>query len=495
MATSYIKNMNEQHMQNALPSITWSQLRKAGRTLPVPFQLLLKDSDIPLICEEVVRVIPSKRLVMFGLWDDQPVVAKLFIEYRNAKRHLKRDVDGIDALIESNIPTPALLYKGVAREKRIHVLIFERILKSHNLEDVWQQKTSMEEMTPLLRHVSIELATQHVLGIVQRDLHLKNFLITQKKIYTLDGGSIERENAILSKEDSLQHLGLFFAQLGVGTDSLLQDLLDVYAKARGWIVKTADVEFLRKSIEKWNSLRWDRYQKKIFRHCSAYMAMETTHSFVMYDREYDSPEFLALLKNPDIIFAHPDTVMLKNGGSSTVVKIKINNKVLVIKRYNIKSAGHWLRRCLRRSRAAMSWRMAHRLQLFGVATAKPVAFIENRILGLRGKSYLIMEHVEGPSLGNYFTQVRDDNTLMTKMVDRVIILLKNLALMRITHGDLKMTNILIDHNNPVLIDLDGMVEHKTFFSLKRAWSQEIKRFMKNWENTPSVRVLFERISK
>jgi tRNA A-37 threonylcarbamoyl transferase component Bud32 len=494
VAISYIKNMIKPNMQKATQNMTFKILRKADRAIPVPFNLELLDNEAVLRCDKVVRIIPKKRLVAYGVWNNQRVVAKMFYESR-AENHLTRDIEGVEALVESGIPTPKVLYKGVSKDRHIFIIIFERILESKNLEDMWQQKRNIEEITPLMKHITLELATQHVLGIVQRDLHLKNFLITKRKIYTLDGGSIDWQEDILSKEESIKHLALFFSQLGVGTEKLQEYLFDVYVKARSWIVRPADRELLQKSLEKYNKSRWIRYLKKIFRNSSSFAKIETTRQSIMYDREYASEEFLNFLKNPDVIFIHPDTRMLKNGRSSTVVKVKIGEKTLVVKRYNMKNLWHWLRRCLRMTRAATSWRLAHRLQLFGVPTAKPVAFIEYQFLGLHGTSYFVMEQIEGENLGDYFANYDESQPKFSEMAEKVMAIINNLAKLYITHGDLKNTNILVHDEHPMIIDLDGMVEHNSWSSLNRSWEKEIQRFMKNWEHRPAVRALFKRITK
>ena len=165
-------------MQNdTRQEITWHKLIHANRMIPVPFQLTLAEQDYPVYCDEVVRIIPGKRLVAFGTWDDKPIVAKLFFEPANAKRHAIRELLGIEALVTAHIPTPKLLYRGTVQKKRVQVLIFEKILNARTLDEIWQEKTSPQELALLMYAVTIELATQHVLGIVQRDLHLKNLLL------------------------------------------------------------------------------------------------------------------------------------------------------------------------------------------------------------------------------------------------------------------------------------------------------------------------------
>jgi tRNA A-37 threonylcarbamoyl transferase component Bud32 len=483
--------MQPQASDHALHVPTWKELRRADRHFAVPFEIILNDHELPLVCEEIVRIIPGKRLVAFASWGEQAVVAKIFYESGNAKRHIDREIEGVEQLLTSGIPTATLLWQGSAQKQKIHLMIFERIVGGTNLEDIWQNKEDPAALLTLMRAVTIELATQHVLGIVQQDLHLKNFLITNKQIYTLDAGSIVAAESILSKEESLQHLALFFAQLGVGTEEIQEDLFHIYAKSRGWIVKKADIKLLRTTLIKWNEKRWDRYERKIQRNSTAFARKTRLGSIAMYDQTYQSAELDDFLKHPEAFFQKGE--VLKAGRSSTVIKIKLDDRDFVVKRYNIKDGWHWLRRCLRPTRAAKSWKLAHRLQLFGLPTAKPVAYLENRFMGLRGTSYFVMEFVEGPHLGEYFARYQAGNETFTTMAERVANLFVNLAKLRLTHGDLKMTNILINHEHPVLIDLDGMAEHSSLMRLRGAYRKELKRFMENWHSQPSVKLLFEKL--
>jgi len=489
VAISYIENMQD----NTPREITWKALRHADSSLAVPFKLVLNEHETPVYCEEIVRIVPGKRLVVFGTWGERQVVVKLFYERQKARIHAKREITGVEALAAVSIPTPKLLFKGEARNKQLQILLFERIFDAKNLEDIWQQRHERKNIKTLFDAVIVELATQHVLGITQHDLHFKNFLVKGKKIYTLDGSSIESCEQILDKKASLDNLALFFAQLGVGTEKLQKRLFEKYASSRGWIVKKADVEYLSAAIKKWNEQRWERYSKKVMRNCTAFARKNTSRALIMYDRSYYSPALQNLLAHPDAIFLDPQTEMLKSGKSSTVVKVLIDNQYFVIKRYNIKSFWHGLRRCLRSTRAASSWRLANLLRLFGISTAKPIAFIENRFLGLRGKSYFMMEYVEGKNLGEYFSNYKIGEESFIKVARRVVRLLKNLAKLYISHGDLKMTNILVHNEKPVLIDLDGTIEHKGKGETKRGFKREVKRFMENWTAMPSVRALFEKL--
>lgn len=487
MATSCMMNVTKNESQE----ITGKALAKFGSHVPVPFQLNLDDQKLPLQCNEVVRIVPGKRLVAFGKLGAQDVVAKLFFESGRAKHHLEREVAGIETLVASGIPTPKLLYQGAVKNGQIRVLLFERIMVSKNLDDIWRLRTDPDELKKLMLGVTLELATQHVLGVVQRDLHLKNILISNRKIYTLDGSDIICEPKTLDKKASLDHLALFFSQLGAGTKNLRHALFQHYAKSRGWLVKKADVVFLNQSLKKWNDLRWRRYQKKIMRNCTAFTKLSHFFSTTVYDKEVESPEFMQLLQNPESAFKQAGAEYLKQGRSATIVKIKVDNKIMVVKRYNIKNIWHRLRRCLRTTRAAMSWQFSHLLRLSGIQTAKPLAFVDKHFMGLRGRSYFIMEYVAGKNIGDYFSDYQAGEPRFTKTAERVMALLDNLAELQISHGDLKKTNIVIKNDHPVLLDLDGMKIHKNRWAGQRACEKDIKRFMKNWENRPDVAILFK----
>jgi tRNA A-37 threonylcarbamoyl transferase component Bud32 len=463
--------------------ITFSELATLQYTFNQPFQLAMEDGEVVQV-DRVLRFIPKKRLVASGTWKEKSIVIKLFFHKKNAKRHMEKDAAGVKLLQDNKVPTPALYYKGYANDKRIAVLIFDYISIADNLEDIWVNRKSVEEVLHVMRAVTIELATQHVLGVLQHDLHLKNFLITEKTIYTLDGGQVELCPMLLPKEASMKNLALFLSQFGVGVDFYQDMLFKSYAKARGWRLKKEDSRDLFFMIKKWNEQRWLSYSKKIDRNATDFSRSESWKKISVYNRRYAGPELLNFLKDPTVLFSSSGVSVLKAGRSSTVVKATLDGRDYVIKRHNMKSIWHRLRRCFRPTRAYASWRLAHKLQLFGVNTATPVAYSESNVMGVRGASYYVTENVAGMHAGEFFHQQQDVKQV-DEMIEKIANLLKNLAKLDITHGDLKATNILIDQRNqPVLIDLDGASEHYSKSSLHKAWRKEIKRFLENFRDRP-----------
>ncbi|HEX2549146.1 MAG TPA: hypothetical protein VHM20_04900, partial [Gammaproteobacteria bacterium] len=336
-------NSMESIANKTMQSITLKDLYRKERTTETCVWSL-KESDTPLYCDEVIRLLPGKRMVAFGSFGSKKVVIKFFYERGSAKKDAKRDADGILALMESNVPTPKLLYQGQEDKKRIYIILYERIMDADNLLHIWQNKSSIEELKPLLYSLVMEIATQHVLGLLQKDLHLKNYLVTEKCIYTLDGGQILKFDRPLDEERSLEYLCLLLAQFGVGMNAIQVELYQYYAQLRGWILKSYDVKKFKKILQQKKVERSENFQKKIFRNSSQFKHIEKMTKTITYDRSYTSSDFLHLLETPEKLFADPAAVVLKKGRSSTVVKVMVDGKSFVVKRYNMKNSWHRLRR-------------------------------------------------------------------------------------------------------------------------------------------------------
>jgi tRNA A-37 threonylcarbamoyl transferase component Bud32 len=194
-----------------------------------------------------------------------------------------------------------------------------------------------------------------------------------------------------------------------------------------------------------------------------------------------------VLDAPDALVEGQQLVRLKSGNTCTVSLAEINGRKLVVKRYNIKSFWHWLGRCWRPSRAAKSWANAHRLSMYGIATAAPVALLERRFGLLRGKAYFLAEYIQAPNVADILQDASISQERKKSVLEAVAKLMYKLMLLQIVHGDLKASNIHIDGKQPVLIDLDSLQEYKRKARFEKNHVRDLKRLLKNWENQPEVR--------
>src|SRR5207253_7513714 len=189
------------------------------------------------------------------------------------------------------------------------------------------EKQTIEEAMPILKTVIIEIATQHVLGLLQHDLHLKNFLLTEKTVYTLDGAQIETFPHLLTRQVSLNNLVLFLSQLGIDMEYYQEILFKHYAEARGWSLKKEDFLDLYVQIKKCNDIRWRNYAKKIFRNSTNFVRVNHFYTGGMYNRNYEGPELLAFIAEPESVFTPPPLLkILKSGNSATVVKVRLEGR-------------------------------------------------------------------------------------------------------------------------------------------------------------------------
>ena len=197
----------------------------------------------------------------------------------------------------------------------------------------------------------------------------------------------------------------------------------------------------------------------------------------------------ALLSNPDRALADGDTMFFKKGRGSTVGRIRVDGRGLVVKRYNIKGFWHALKRCSRTTRAARSWRNAHRLLALDISTPRPVALLEKRFGPFRSTAYFINEYVEGPRATNFFK--KGDLRLQRTVARRIVEILEKLKTGMISHGDMKATNIIIHREKPLLVDLDAMRAHSKGRSFESAHRKDVRRFQKNWADMPETGELFK----
>ena len=453
-----------------------ADLQLAGRVPELPLQLVLNGE--PLVLERLLRVLPGQRYVGLARWRGRAVLAKLLVGGK-AERHFQRELAGARLLAEQGLCTPELLAEGFVAGQG-GWLLFDYLDGAESLWDAWravEREALLSDAQQAVLGEALNVIGQlHARGLWQADLHLDNLLRHDGRLFVIDGGGVQVETAgqPLSRQRVLENLGVFFAQLPAELEPFTEELLVHYLLANG--EHALPLEALLREVAKVRRWRLRDYLKKVGRDCSLFAASIGAFGLRVVRREQDA-ELAPLLGQIDarIEAGH----IYKTGGAATVARVELNGRPLVVKRYNIKSWLHWLKRFWRPSRAWHSWVEGNRLELLGIATPRPLAVLERRWCWLRGRAYLVTDYCGGEDLIARFTPHVDDCPPEAELaaLDR---LFAALIRERISHGDFKGHNLFWDDGRWSLIDLDAMRQHAGQSGFARAYARDRARFLRNW---------------
>ncbi len=480
------------------------------KKLLIPFELSLINDSHPLQCNKLLRFVPGRRAVFSGLWCGEKIVAKFFFKPFRYKKHVKKEVMGNGLLKQAKIPTSTILYSRFCEELKSHVLIFEFIDSSISLGEIFELdpyveenslKVTLSQKDTLNPHAICKkyliplvmlIAKIHQKGILHSDLHPDNFLLKNDTIYALDGASIKQVSTRpLKKDISLENLSIILSQINIQSKNLLYDLAMAYAGIRKYNNISQVADTLEKFIKKNHGLRTVKYLKKIYRSSTKIICQKSFSSFMLCHKKYYTPDMESFLQNPDIAFDNPGASLLKAGNTATIGLYKIDGIEVVVKRYNMKNKFHALRLAFKKSRADISWSSAHLLLKNRINTPKPIAIKEERFGPFRSKAFFICEYIKGESARNFFCNANANGDKI--IAESIIDVFKRFKYLKISHGDMKATNIIIKDNKPFFIDLDSMHWHKSKLLFSHALKKDIDRFMKNWRHNLQIAGLFKEL--
>jgi len=451
------------------------ELCASGRQPALPFRIALADGR-ELTVTRLLRVLPARRLVGEGTIDRQRVLVKMFIG-KHTKRRWQQEQHGLQALAACCLPSPALL-AAQAMAGGGHVLLTEFLDSAENLAETWAKlphrtagdAPSVALLTPALAL----LGRLHSAGLIQEDLHLGNFLRQHDTLFLVDGDAVR----VVSRDTPLPaaragaNLAVFLAQLPPAWDSQAAVLVASYGNEfRG---ETPSLPALLEEIARVRRWRLRDFLAKTVRDCSLFAVDQTATRFSAVCRR-DAARLAAVMASPDAAIDRAE--VFKDGGTTTVARLQQDDAECLIKRYNLKGWGHALGRAWRPSRAWHSWQAAHRLRFLGVATPAPLALIEERCGPLRRRAWLISDYCPGPNLLTHLAAEREPPPAEAQAIRA---LFDSLHRHRISHGDLKATNLLWHAGQVLLIDLDAVVQHGSEFTFARAWRRDRARLLRNW---------------
>lgn len=456
------------------------------REIALPFSLHLVD-NIELLCEDILRILPGRRLVCRARQGDKPVLVKLFLG-EDGQREAREDALGVKAMMAAGIVTPTLRLTSSVKDKGYPVLLFDFIAKARSFRQSWTESEGRQRIE-LLEDLLRLVAKQHEAGLWQRDFHLNNFILdAQGRLYAIDGGDFIVGANALSKRVSVANLGVLFGHLPRRVLLDAPQLLDAYLDQRGWEGSAQLLRQVSKSANAFRHRRARRISRKGFRNCSEFVVWKSRDLRICQRRDF-SRSVLEKWMQETALAPGVEEQVLKPGNSQTVWISRIGGREVVIKRYNLKNRLHALRRMFTRSRASRSWENALSLRAYHIATPQPLAMIEERRFGFRQRAWLLTARAAGIGANRYIPEHSDDQTLA-----RLASVVRAFGENGLVHGDMKATNFMMTDEQVEVIDLDSLFHPLTAPVLRARVAKDLRRFLQNWEDA-GLRKRFARLLK
>ncbi len=447
--------------------------------LPIDLTIQIKEGtsavgQVCCRCDELIRSVPGRRQVFRGRWEGAAVIIKIFCGKWSARRHVLREWRSLRKLNSSGLSCPEGLFYGRGGDGR-WICVSEAISNAADVCGIFESGPEENRKFAILCEVVREAARQHNSGVLQKDMHLGNFLYDGKRVYAIDTAQMRFFNKSIGIKRSLKQLGQLCTNLPAEKKDYAGKLAEVYFQCRGLQISKPLTEKLYQRIERARQANLKRTLKKTMRNSKRYYRFKNGELSGMFSRFFCPPagasDFAGRLDR-----LMEEGQILKRGNTCFVSRAKWNGRDVVIKRYNHKGWGHSLRHTLKGSRARRVWLNGYRLRELDIGTPLPVCFIEKHRGLMLYCAYIVNEFVDGPRLHEFLKDQNRTQQERTNTIEQVKKLLDRLHKHRITHGDLKPSNIIVTKNGPVLLDLDSMRVHHLGLLYRRYRAKDLQRF-------------------
>jgi tRNA A-37 threonylcarbamoyl transferase component Bud32 len=424
----------------------------------LPFEI----SGLTII--SVLRWLPGSRLVVDGLWKGKRVVAKLFRSGRKGRKALKRELRSLEAIAARQVRCPSV-EDALMLEDGVSMLVMEKLagesaLSYCSVDDSSLRKMRISELVCWVRDTQ-----RH--GVIQTDIHPGNFFYTPEGWALLDAA--ECRVGSFSRRRERTNLASLLAQFSP---------LDVPEISSCF----AGLGDYRPALAVARRKRYKKILKKALRSCSEFGTIQQGSIRGMCRRDCLLQVEKLLARGLDEVMEVPTS--LKLGGASTVVRDDISG--WVIKRYNIKSLLHWMKRQWGPTRAKNAWIAGIFLREIGVQTPLPLAYLEERRFGCKQRAWIINDYESGHGLD----ELPEDQSA-PELVSRALAdFFWLMAQLGFRHGDMKASNVLVTASGASIIDLDAF--DPFYRSPQVGYRKDMARLMRNWSEDSALRTSLER---
>ena len=464
-------------LKSALSGITQDQVR-TERSTSFAFNV---PSIGTITCKRILRTVKSKRVTCIGEHGNNRVLVKLFFHSRRAKNHWKRSDKGCRIFTERSITAPKIIYSGYLSEHKIYVIVFEYIENAVSFGKALAFAHNEEERQELLDRLIGCLAMHHQQGIIQDDLHVGNFLLRGKEIYSLDGDHVRSYRRYIGKCRSLANLGKLLSYFFPINEATVKEKYQVYCSERGWQVAAKDTRRLVYLSERILKRRSAKSMRKIYRHGSTFSVCNKQDYYSIRNLNVWNDKFKLAFDNPERIISEGDGEQLDG---TYQYHLSIDNSPIIL--YSARVLG--IRFLRRFNIISQIWRNAHRLNRLKIHTHRPVALIEKRESPIIWRAFLIVESSEGMLAREFFTSdsvSSSDKYIVAERIAKALLVMKQTG---IAIRGVSSTNILVLDLEPVFLDV-LQLNRRAFYS-RASVPRGVREFLRGWDDEPTIRMLF-----
>jgi tRNA A-37 threonylcarbamoyl transferase component Bud32 len=350
----------------------------------------------------------------------------------------------------------------------------------------WKRRGRFDECHALARELGVFLARMYQAGIAHRDLHPWNVLIRCSELgrewFLIDPYEINSAGNDTKQRDKHLLKSFMLMSLALWPLAAVKERMYCWRSFRAacseWqpgkneerrFLTELEGEVWRNSFSSWKSRSWRCVQTN-----REFYSLRKPLQRTWVSRDIPEDWMQQLLSNPDDPFHASDTKILKTSRHAQVALIRgPSGECFIYKKFVPRNnLDRWISLC-RPSPARHCHKMAYRLELAYLPTAKPLAAIEVREKGYLQASYQLTGYVtDTADLATFFTLHGRIPSVRRAIIQQVIALVHRLHRYRLSHRDMKAVNFLVHQpqgSKPkvYLVDLRGVHFHRWLTQTRR----------------------------
>ena len=294
------------------------------------------------------------------------------------------------------------------------------------------------------------VAALHAAGIGHGDLHAGNVLVGPEGCDVLDLQHAGR----LSRRQRFRDLGdLDFSLWGRAS---LADRVRLRAEALGHsrpfdLAAREELRLVGREAERRAFEHGERRTRRALQPGRVNEALALPGRRGLRVPEIDDDAVGQALAAHDEAVLDPDERLVKSDERSCLTRVAVGARHVVVKEVLPRGPARIVADLVRGSAARRAFQAGHGLLARGIGAARPLAFAEERRLGLPVASWLLLESIDDPDA--LACCERDPASVVEPLLD----LLDRLHRRGAHHGDLKSTHVFLDgQGHARLIDLEGV---------------------------------------